>query len=130
MLYPLRALANNALQSLSSDSPDIVTLLLLGLILLISLRVLDYIRRTLMFWIGVVARLGFFALLAASVLYVWQRGLEQSLGDFGWLWGLLEGLGDEGQRMGDRRARGREREAQRVKHASAGRRGRTRGAGW
>lgn len=130
VLYPLHALANNALQSFSSDSPDVVTLLLLGVVLLVSLRVLDYIRRTLMFWINIAIRIGTFVLLAASVVYVWQRGVEQSLEDFGWLWGLIEGLGDEGQRMGDRRAKGREREAQRAKYASTGRRGRTRGAGW
>lgn len=57
--------------------------------------------------------------------YVWQRGVEQSLEDAGWVWGLLAGLEEEGERVGWRRAGRREREV-----CNAGKRGRTRGAGW
>ena len=94
-------------------------------------------------------------------LYVWQRGFDQSVEDFGYIWGFLlvifsdslfplspcfggrrtistrgsltpksfrQGLGDEGERIGGQKARGRERDARRM--AGAGKRGRTRGAGW
>ena len=69
-----------------------------------------------------------YATLLGVGMYVWQRGLEQSLEDFGWVWGLLEGFSEEGQRVGNQRAKGSEREARR--QAQAGKRSRYRGAGW
>ena len=87
-------------------------------------------RRTLISWISTMIRLSMWVVILALGAYVWQRGFDKSLEDFGWVWGLLEGLGDEGQRVGGQRARGREYEAKRMKQAQAGRRGRTRGAGW
>ena len=67
-----------------------------------------------------------YVVLLGLGIYVWQRGVEQSLEDLGWVWGLLEGLGDEGQRLGEKRARGSDRK--RMRQAKPGR-GRMRG-GW
>lgn len=72
---------------------------------------------------GVVAGLGF---------YVWQRGVEQSVEDFGWVCGLLAGLGEEGKDIGGRKAAGRERDARRMAGSRQTPRQRQRmgGAGW
>jgi hypothetical protein len=123
-LYPIYRLSNNALQSLSSDSPDVVTLLILAGLLIASLKVLDYMRKTIVYWIGLAIKMVLWVTVAAVGFYVYYRGIEQSMEDFGWVWGFLQGLGEEGQRVGGRKANYRERDARRM----AGKRGRTRGA--
>ncbi|KAF6227833.1 hypothetical protein HO173_011935 [Letharia columbiana] len=127
-LYPIYVLSNNALHSLSTDAPDILTLAILAIALIISLRVLDYMRRTIMYWVGLAIKMGLWLAVGGLGVYVWQRGFNQSVEDFGYVWGFLHGLGNEGERIGGQKARGRERDARRM--AGAGKRGRTRGAGW
>ena len=125
-LYPIYVLSNNALQSLSTDAPDILTLAILAGALIISFRVLDYMRRTILYWIGLAIRLGLWVAIGGLGLYVWQRGFDQSVEDFGYIWGFLQGLGYEGERVGGQKARGKERVARRM--AGSNTRGRTRGA--
>ncbi|KAF6221023.1 hypothetical protein HO133_002704 [Letharia lupina] len=127
-LYPIYVLSNNALHSLSTDAPDILTLAILAIALIISLRVLDYMRRTIMYWVGLAIKMGLWLAVGGLGVYVWQRGFNQSVEDFGYVWGFLHGLGNEGERIGGQKARGREMDARRM--AGAGKRGRTRGAGW
>ncbi|KAL6717980.1 hypothetical protein ACLMJK_004065 [Lecanora helva] len=127
-LYPFYTLADNALHSLSSDSPDLLTLGILAVVLIVSLKTLDYMRRTIIYWISLGIRLGMWAALIGAGIYVSQRGMEQSVEDFGWVWGLLAGLGEEGEKIGGRKAVRSERAARRI--AGSGPRGRTRGAGW
>ncbi|CAF9937072.1 MAG: hypothetical protein ALECFALPRED_007096 [Alectoria fallacina] len=127
-LYPIYVLTNNGLHSLSTDAPDILTLAILAIALIVSLRVLDYMRRTIMYWVGLAIRMALWLAVGGIGVYVWQRGFDQSMKDFGFIWGLLQGLGDEGERIGGQKARRRERDATRM--AGAGKRGRTRGAGW
>ena len=102
----------------------------MAVVLILSFKALDYMRKTIIFWVSMAIRLGLWLFVAFVGVYVWQRGMEQSVEDFGWLWGLLVGLGEEGERIGGQRARGRERDARRVRGpgAGAGRRGRTRGS--
>lgn len=127
-LYPIYVLSNNALHSLSTGAPDVLTLAILAIALIVSLRVLDYMRRTIIYWIGLAIRTGLWLTVGGVGVYVWQRGFEQSVEDFGYIWGFLQGLGDEGERIGGQKAKGRERDARKM--AGAGKRGRTRGAGW
>lgn len=127
-VYPLYTLSNNAIQSLSSDAPDLVTVAILAAVLIVSLKVLDYMRKTIVYWISLAIRLAMWGLVALIGVYVWQRGVEQSVEDFGWVWGLLAGLGEEGEKIGGRKAAARQRDARRM--AGSGPRGRTRGAGW
>lgn len=127
-IYPLYKLSNNALQSLNSDAPDIFTLGMLAVVLIISIKVLDYMRKTVIYWISLAIRLGMWVTVLGIGVYVWQRGVEQSIVDFGWVWGLLEGLTEEGEKVGGVRAGARDREARKM--ASRGPRGRTRGGGW
>ena len=127
-LYPLYTLCNNSMKSLSTDAPDLLTLGILAAVLIISLKTLDYMRRTIIYWISLAIRFGMWVTIIGLGFYVWQRGAEQSVEDFGWVWGLFEGLGKEGQNIGGRKAAGKERAARRA--AGSGSRGRTRGAGW
>ncbi len=85
-------------------------------------------RRTIMYWVGLAIRLGLWLTVGGLGVYVWQRGFDQSVEDFGYIWGFLQGLVNEGERIGGQKARGRERDARRM--AGASKRGRTRGAGW
>lgn len=128
VLYPLYTICNNALQSLSSDAPDLLTLGILAIVLFISLKALDYMRRTIVYWISLAIRLGMWAALIGAGIYVSQRGVEQSVEDLGWVWGLLAGLGEEGGKLGGQKAKGKQRAARRM--AGSGPRRRTRGAGW
>lgn len=81
-----------------------------------------------MYWVGLAIRMGLWVTVGMIGVYVWQRGFDRSLEDFGYVWGLFQALGDEGERVGVQKARSRERDARRM--AGAGKRGRTRGAGW
>lgn len=81
-----------------------------------------------MYWVGLAFKMGLWLAVGGLGWYVWQRGFDQSVEDFGYVWGFLQGLGDAGERIGGQKARGRERDARRM--AGAGKRGRTRGAGW
>ena len=86
------------------------------------------LRRTLVYWLRMAIRLASWAVVASVGVYVWQRGMEQSVEDLGWLIGFLAGSEDEGQRIGNSKASRKAGEARRV--FEQGRRGRTRGAGW
>ena len=129
VLVPIYTLFNNALHSISSDSPDLLTLLLLGVILIVSARVLDYVRRTIFFWIAFAFKILFYTSLAGVGIYIWQRGIEQSLEDFVILIDMFEGMRGQAKRKGGQKARGYEREAERVQYGGRGGR-RSRGNGW
>lgn len=128
-LYPIYALFERAIGTLTTDSPDLATLAFLALICLISLKLLDMLRRTVLYWTKVAFKLTFYALVVGAGIYVWQRGIEQSLKEFGWVVGLFMGLEDEGERIGRSRAAARDRDARRIPR-HRGPQGRTRGAGW
>ncbi|KAA8652057.1 Apq12 family protein [Aspergillus tanneri] len=51
--YVIRPLAT----MLASSMPDLVSVLALAFVLLISLKILDYARRVIMFWVSLVLRL-------------------------------------------------------------------------
>lgn len=86
------------------------------------------LRRTVIYWISVAIRLAMYATVAVIGMWIYQRGLEQSLEDLGWIVGLLAGLGEHGERVGHARAAGRASQARKIPKGSS--RGRTRGAGW
>lgn len=113
---------------LSPDAPDIATLALLAVIFLVSLKILDIVRNTILSWIKMILRLGVWALVAAVGLYVWLNGIEQSMESLGWVLGYMAGLENEGERIGNMKASRRTRDASRI--STRGHRGRTRGAGW
>ena len=81
-----------------------------------------------MYWISIVVSLVKWVLVGALGLYVYQRGVEGTVEDMGWLFGLMAGWEQEGEKIGHKKATRRAGDANRVK--MQGRRGRTRGAGW
>ena len=127
-IYPLVRLSSRALQSLLTDTPSLFTLAILAIVLIISLKVLDILRRTIVYWISVAIRLALWGAVAGMGIYVYNRGVDQTVEDIGWVMGLFAGLEEEGQRVGQRRAAGRKGQARYLGKKTA--RGRTRGAGW
>jgi len=80
------------------------------------------------YWISIVVSLAKWVLAGALGFYVYQRGVEGTVEDMGWLFGLMAGWEQEGEKIGYKKATRRAGDANRVK--MQGRRGRTRGAGW
>jgi Nuclear pore assembly and biogenesis len=75
-----------------TTSAELVPLAILVLVLFTTFKVLDYARRIIMWWVFMAFKLGFLLLMVLAALYVHTYGLEKSLRDAGWLWGILEGL--------------------------------------
>ena len=92
------------------------------------MKALDILRRQIIYMISVTLRLLLWGTVALVGFYVYQRGVEQTLEDAGWLMGFLNGLGDEGEKIG--KAKGRQKMADARRASAAGPRGRTRGGGW
>lgn len=93
IIRPLSAL-------LASSTPDLVSVLLLALILLVSLKVLDYARRVVVFWITLALRLLFWGVVLSVAWYVYRFGWEKASADAGWLWGVAEGFVENFQARG------------------------------
>ncbi|KAL8771151.1 MAG: hypothetical protein Q9209_003322 [Squamulea sp. 1 TL-2023] len=127
-LYPFYALTLRLLSSILTEQPSLASLALLAILLLVSLKLMDMLRRTIISWVAFTVRMIMYVSLGLIGVWIYQRGLEQSLEDLGWIIGLFAGLGEEGEKVGHARAAGRARDARRI--PKAGYRGRTRGAGW
>jgi len=56
------------------QSPDAASVLLLGILLFVSLKLLNILRRALMFWVVVAARLTTWVGLALAALWLYTRG--------------------------------------------------------
>jgi len=130
-LRPLYNLTSSTLNSALNETPSLSTLALLALLLLFSLKALDMLRRTVMYWFGFAMRMGMWGAVAIVGVYVWQRGVEGSAEDLGVLWEWAMQMWEEqsqhaqgyqgGARKGHKGAR---------KGAGKAPRGRTRGSGW
>lgn len=77
--------------------PDLISILLLAIILLISLKILDYARRVVMFWVTLALRLVFWGTLLGLGWYVYRVGIEKAGMDLGWAWGVVEGFVEDFQ---------------------------------
>lgn len=127
-VYPLIRLSSRAYQSILADNSSIYTLAILAIVLIISLKLLDILRRIIIHWISLALRLVFWAAVVGAGFYIYNRGVDQTADDIGWVMGLLAGLEEQGQRVGQRRAAGSSRQARNLGKRTP--RGRTRGAGW
>ena len=75
----------NRAASLAQESPAIVSLGVLLLVLVIAMQIINFIRRIMMYWMRLVFRLVFWVGFGLLVAVVWQRGVGRSLGDVvGW----------------------------------------------
>ncbi|KAJ5740634.1 Nuclear pore assembly and biogenesis protein APQ12 [Penicillium malachiteum] len=72
--------------------PDLLTVLMFVTILFISLRILDYARRLVMFWVMLAFRVFFWGSLLGLCWYVYTVGVENAGRDIGWIWGVVMGF--------------------------------------
>ncbi|TVY85365.1 hypothetical protein LSUE1_G000293 [Lachnellula suecica] len=80
-LYPALLPLLNRAAVFTHDSPALVTVGILLLFLLISVQILAFVKRMLMWWFRMVVRVVFYGLLAVLVAVVWQRGLGRTVED-------------------------------------------------
>lgn len=78
--------------------PDLISIILLAVILLISLKVLDYARRVIMFWVLLAFRLVFWGTVLGLAWYAYRVGVENAARDLGWVWGVVVGFVEDWQR--------------------------------
>jgi Nuclear pore assembly and biogenesis len=87
ILHPLSTVID-----FSTSSSNLVSAVILLLTLYISLRILDYARRVVMFWVMLVVRLTFWAAVLSVGVYVYNVGPEKAVKDAGWIWGVAQGF--------------------------------------
>ncbi|ODH33127.1 hypothetical protein ACO22_03318 [Paracoccidioides brasiliensis] len=83
------------LYTLINSPPDLPSVLILCVILYLSLRILDYARRIIAFWVVLLFRLVFWGSILGGGYYVYVVGFEKASRDVGWLLGVLEGFIEE-----------------------------------
>ena len=65
-----------------TSNPDLTTIVLLLIILVLSLKMLDMLVRTVMWWIRLVTRLIFWTAVLGTGYWLWQRGFDGAVKDF------------------------------------------------
>jgi hypothetical protein len=82
------------------DMPDLMSVLLLAGLLVVSLIILDYMRRFVvwwvMWWVRFIVRVVFWGSVVVVGVYVWNVGGEQAMKDAGRIWGFVMGFVQEG----------------------------------
>ncbi|MCJ1312962.1 hypothetical protein MMC25_006638 [Agyrium rufum] len=127
-LWPAYKLISNLVVRASSETPDLFAIAILCIILFISMKMLDMVRRQIMSWISFWIRASVWIGVALLGFYVYQRGVDQSIEDFGYVLGYLGQLEDQGERIGQ--AKAQKKAAYAKGRTGSGPRGRTRGGGW
>lgn len=80
------------LATYSDSMPDILSVIVLLTILLISLKIVKYAFRVVMFWVLLAFRIIFWGSILGLGWYVYNVGIENATRDCGWLWGVLSGF--------------------------------------
>ncbi|EXJ55779.1 hypothetical protein A1O7_08709 [Cladophialophora yegresii CBS 114405] len=97
---PLQSLSTNISPFLHSilsaaSNGDIVSLAAFLLTVYLSLKIADYIRRSVIGWVVFLVKIVVVLVLAQAALYVNRNGIQKALGDAEWviglLWGFVEG---------------------------------------
>ncbi|KAJ5315566.1 hypothetical protein N7476_005873 [Penicillium atrosanguineum] len=81
--YIIAPLSSLLASTSTSAMPDLMQLLILALVLFISLKVLDYARRVIMFWVMLAFRLVFWGSVLGLGFYVYRVGVENAGEGFG-----------------------------------------------
>ncbi len=71
----------NRAAALAQESPAIVSLGALLLVLIIAMQILAFFRRMMMFWIRLIVKLGSWGAIGILLGVVWQRGLGRTAMD-------------------------------------------------
>uniref|UniRef100_A0A093VMC8 Pentatricopeptide repeat-containing protein, mitochondrial n=1 Tax=Talaromyces marneffei PM1 TaxID=1077442 RepID=A0A093VMC8_TALMA len=90
LLAPLANILDTSSSAFSTS--NILSILTLLLTLYISLRILDYARRVIMFWVMLVVRLAFWATVVWLGIWIYNVGIEKAVQDAGWFWGVVQGF--------------------------------------
>ena len=81
----------------SLASYDIWGLIAIGVLTFVAFKILDYVRRMVMFWVRLAFKIMLVFVLVQVAVNVSQNGWDDTLNKIGWLWGVLEGwLGETG----------------------------------
>ncbi|KAJ5713976.1 Nuclear pore assembly and biogenesis protein APQ12 [Penicillium malachiteum] len=72
--------------------PDLMTVLIMVVILFFSLKLLDYMRRLVMFWVTLAFQVLFWGSVLGLGWYVYTVGVENAGRDLGWIWGVVMGF--------------------------------------
>lgn len=88
----LKSYVISPIQTLLDSPPDIYSILILLLVLFLSLKILDYARRVITFWVVLIFRLVFWGSILSGAFYAYSVGWEKSFRDAAWILGLLEGF--------------------------------------
>lgn len=79
----------------TSNTPDLLSILLLVLILFLSLKILDYTRRLVMFWVGFAVKLMFWGVVLSVGWWIYEVGVERAGREVGWVLGVGRGFVEE-----------------------------------
>ncbi|CAL3970908.1 unnamed protein product [Diplocarpon coronariae] len=71
----------NKAASLAQESPAILSLGVLLLLLVLIMQILAFVRRVMLFWVRLAMRLVFWACVVLLVSVVWQRGVGRTVTD-------------------------------------------------
>jgi hypothetical protein len=80
-LYPVLLPYLNTLFLWAHESPAIISVGALILFLLITMQIMNFFRRMMMFWVRIMWRIAFWGGLVAVGSVVYQRGLERTVND-------------------------------------------------
>lgn len=83
------------IRTMLSSPPDLFSVLILVFLFIISLKILDYTRRVIVFWVTFIFRLVFWSTIIGAGWYAYSVGLEKAARDAAWIFGLLEGFVQE-----------------------------------
>lgn len=84
--YPILLPYLNRLAVFAQESPSVVSLAVLLLVLAIMLQILSWVRRMMVWWFRLVTRVMFWGTVVVLASVVWQRGLGRTLQDV-MMWG-------------------------------------------
>ncbi|KAL1953451.1 hypothetical protein VTO42DRAFT_2809 [Malbranchea cinnamomea] len=77
-------------KTLLNSSPDMFSIFALCLLFVISLKVLDYTRRVIVFWVTLIFRLLFWSTVIGISWYAYSVGREKASRDAAWVFGVLQ----------------------------------------
>lgn len=77
-------------QSLPTTSAELLSLTLFALVIFTTFKVVDYVRRMIMFWVFLALKLVAVLVLVQLALHVYTYGIQKTLSDLGWAWGFVE----------------------------------------
>ena len=89
-------------KTIPTNSAELASLVIFVLVLFTTFKVVDYVRRMILFWVFLVIKLVAVLALVQLALYVYTYGVEKTLNDLGWVWGFVESMVESTAQQGSR----------------------------